>query len=160
MSDPSRNNQNRLNNPVSAYNFKLEIDGIQVAGFSEITGLNAETEVEPLKEGGLNDSVHMLVKGTKYGNIVMKKGILSSETLYAWYCDTIRGKIKRKNVSIHLYDSSYQNANETAVRTWNFRNAFPIKWDGPVFNAASSAIAMESITMVHEGMFPLPKNDE
>jgi hypothetical protein len=45
MSDPSRNNQNRLNNPVSAYNFKLEIDGIQVAGFSEITGLNAETKL-------------------------------------------------------------------------------------------------------------------
>ena len=74
-----------------------------------------------------------------------------------WYCDTIRGKIKRKTFR-SLYDSSYQNANETAVRTWNFRNAFPIKWDGPA-NAASSAIAMES-TMVHEGMFPLPKNDE
>lgn len=159
-SDSSQGNETVLKNPVGAYNFKLEIDGIQVAGFSEISGLNAETEVEAVKEGGLNDSVHFLVKGTKYGNIIMKKGILSSEALYAWYCDTIRGTIIRKNVSIHLYDNSYQNSNETPVRTWNFKNAFPIKWDGPVFNASTSAIAMESITMVHEGLFPLPENKE
>jgi phage tail-like protein len=36
--------------------------------------------------------------------------------------------------------------------SWNFHNAFPAKWTGPTFDASQSAIAFESIELVHEGI--------
>ena len=139
----------RMTSPFGAYNFKVEIDGIQIAGFSEVSGLNAETEVEQVKEGGLNDYVHILPKGTKYGNLILKKGITLSDELYQWYSNTVNGKIERKNGSIQLCDSS----NWVVIRSWDFVRAYPVKWEGPSFNAKSSIVAAESITMVHEGLF-------
>jgi phage tail-like protein len=32
--------------------------------------------------------------------------------------------------------------------------AFPIKWQGPSFNAGSSTIATEALEIVHEGFTP------
>jgi phage tail-like protein len=38
--------------PYKNYNFRIEIDGITVAGFSECTGLSSEVEIIEYREGG------------------------------------------------------------------------------------------------------------
>jgi phage tail-like protein len=52
----------------------------------------------------------------------------------------------RKNGSLVMYDS----AGKESAR-WNFINAWPSKISGPEANAAQSAIAIESLTIAHEG---------
>jgi len=39
--------------PYRSFNFAVEIDAIMVAGFSEVSGLTAETEVIEYRTGGM-----------------------------------------------------------------------------------------------------------
>ena len=70
------------------------IEGLLVAGFSEVSGLQAETEVEEVREGGVNDYVYKLPKGTKYQNLTLKKGMTISNDLWDWHRNVVAGKIR------------------------------------------------------------------
>jgi len=130
-----------------SFRFLVEIDGLIVAGFSEVAGLQAETEVETIEEGGVNDHVHKLPKKTKYPNLMLKRGITDSSALWDWHKDVVDGKIERKSGYIILLDSE---ANEQW--RWNFIEAYPVKWSGPDLKADGSTIAIESIELVHNGI--------
>ncbi len=64
--------------PVS-FHFKVEFGNSsddQDNRFQEVAGLSAEITTEEVREGGLNEYVHRLPTGTKYGNLVLKRGYL------------------------------------------------------------------------------------
>ncbi|MCD4809203.1 MAG: phage tail protein, partial [Methanosarcinales archaeon] len=63
----------KRSDPYSAYRFKVEIEGIIAAGFTDVSGLTIETEVETIKEGGVNNYEYKLPKFTKYSNITLKR---------------------------------------------------------------------------------------
>jgi phage tail-like protein len=132
---------------IGAFRFAVELDAMLVAGFSEVQGLEAHTEVEEIREGGLNSHVHRLPKGTRYGSIVLRRGMSSSPELWNWYEQTIGGTIKRKNGSIILL-----KPNGAELCRWNFFDAYPIRWSGPALNAASSDVAIETIELAHNGI--------
>ncbi len=136
----------KRSDPYGAFNFLVEIDGIIEGGFTEVSGLSIQTEYDSVKEGGNNNFEHKLPKGTKYTDITLKRGITDWE-LYDWYRDVINGKIERKSGSIYLIDSSGDR-----VMEWYFLEAFPVKWDGPAFNAGSNAIATETLVLAHHGL--------
>ena len=67
------------NDPYLGFKFLVEIEGLVVGGFSEVTGLQVETEVETYREGGLNEYVHKLAGPTRYpSNLVLKHGMTES----------------------------------------------------------------------------------
>lgn len=51
--------------PYLNFRFLVEIHGLIVGGFSEVSGLQSETDIEEIREGGVNDYVHKLPKITK-----------------------------------------------------------------------------------------------
>jgi phage tail-like protein len=104
-------------------------------------------ETETYREGGVNDFVHHLPRQTTHANLVLKHGLTAVSALWNWYYNVTQGVIERKNGAIMLLDNQL-----TPLVWWNFRNAFPVKWAGPSFNAADTAIAFETIELVHEGM--------
>lgn len=138
---------NQRLDPYAAYNFLIEIEGIITGGFSEVTGLDIETEVEYIKEGGANDIEYKLPKGTKYSNITLKRGITDFDLIWRWYDDVINGKIKRKDGLIFLC-----NQTGSSLVTWGFVDAYPIKLDGPSLNATTNTIATETLTLAHHGL--------
>ncbi|HMK50156.1 MAG TPA: phage tail protein [Thermodesulfovibrionales bacterium] len=133
--------------PYATFRFRVEIDGITVARFSEVSGLMVETETEQYEEGGVNDFVHYLPKRTKYQHIILKRGLTDVDELWQWYQDVVAGRFQRKNGAIVLMDSS----GEDALR-WNFSNAYPVKWTGPDLRADSNTVAFETIEIVHHGI--------
>lgn len=132
--------------PLTSFHFLVEIDGLVVGGFSEITGLQTETEMEEYREGGLNEYVHKFPKFSKYPNLILKRGISDSTVLWDWYRKVVAGSTERKNGSIILLD----HAGNEKWR-WNFFQAFPLKWIGPDLKADSNTIAVESIELAHNG---------
>jgi phage tail-like protein len=138
---------NKSHEVGGAFRFVVELDGLIVGGFSEVTGMQSETEVKPFWEGGVNTHPHYIIEHTKYPNIVLKRGITSSSELWDWYEGVSRGKIKRKNGAVIL-----NNQGGHEVCRWNFLGAFPVKWNGPELNATSGNVAIESIELVHEGL--------
>jgi phage tail-like protein len=137
----------RRDDPYLSFRFRVEVQGLLVGGFSEVSGLQAETETEEIREGGVNDHVHKLPKITRHQNIILKRGMTDSETLWRWHNDVVNGKIERKTVFIILMDSE---GNE--VWQWYFERAYPVKWTGPELRADSSTVAVEALELVHDGI--------
>jgi phage tail-like protein len=133
--------------PYLSFRFIVELNGILVGGFSEVSGLQTETQFEVIEEGGVNDYVHKLPKKTCYPNLVLKRGVGDSTALFQWHRDVANGKITRASGSIIMLDA---NGNPTA--RWNFKRAYPVKWVGPELKADSNTVAVEAIEFVHEGL--------
>lgn len=137
--------------PLGAFRFRVEIQSLVEAGFAECSGLQAEIEVEEVQEGGLNEFVHRLPKGSKQVNLTLKRGLATSDKLWKWYEEVAQGKIRRRTVNVFLLDAGGQQQ-----WNWTFKEAYPVRWTGPELKADGSAIAVESLELVHNG-FTLTK---
>ena len=133
--------------PYASFNFKLEIDGITVAGFSEVTGLNQESNVIDYREGQEGITPRKLPGLNKFGNITLKRGISADLSVYSWRKTVTDGDITRKNASIVLHNEKHDE-----VVRWNLVNAWPSKYVGPDLKANANDIAIESIELTHEGV--------
>ncbi len=71
------------NDPYKSFNFRVEIDGIAHAAFSEVTGLESETAVIEYRAGGEN-VVRKLPGLTKFGNIVLRRGDDKRNEVVRW----------------------------------------------------------------------------
>jgi len=136
------------NDPYRGFNFRLEVDGLTIASFSEASGLIAEGDPVDYREGAdMVNSVRKLAGLRKYQNIVLKRGYTQNKELWAWYRNIANGDPDRRNGAIVLMDEAHKD-----VLRWNFRNAWLNKVEGPSFNATGNEVAMESIELVHEGV--------
>ena len=134
--------------PFASFRFRAEIDGLQVSGFSEVTGLAFESEVQTFQVGGVNTHEWQLNGPTKFpSKLTLKRGLADADALWSWYQDVMNGRIKRKNVTITLLN----HADEEKWR-WVFSKACPVKWSGPEFRAGTAEIAFESIELIHMGL--------
>jgi len=112
------------------------------AVFTEVSGLQVEMQTMDFEEGGANTYVHRLPGRLKVGNVILKHGMTRSNEFLQWCM-----KLERRNVTVVMYDTYGK-----AVVRWNFNKAYPVKWVGPQFTADSTATAMESIELAHEGL--------
>jgi phage tail-like protein len=136
-----------MTTPYQGFNFAVEIEGLLVGGFSEVSGLDSQVEVEEYREGGVNGFVHKLPVRTSHSNLVLSHGLTSLDTLWNWYYNTTLGAIQRRNGTIMLLDSR-----QIPVMWWNFRNALPVRWSGPAFSATGDEVAIESLELAHQGL--------
>jgi len=134
--------------PYKGFNFLVEIDGITVGAFAEVTGLSSETEVIEYRTGSdkLN-SVRKLPGLTKYSNIVLKRGVTQDAQLWNWRKAIEQGTADRRNGSIVLLDEA-----RTPILRWHFSNGWVSKFTGPDLNAEANEVAIETIEIAHEGL--------
>src|SRR5215510_16024396 len=132
--------------PLVAFRFQVEVDNLIQAGFAECSGLQVETELQEVREGGENAFLYRLPKGSKHVNLTLKRGITDSELLWNWHKDVVSGKVERKMVYVVLLDSGGQEK-----WRWSLRDAFPVKWMGPDLKADGSTVAIESLELAHHG---------
>jgi len=156
----------RDNDPIGNFRFKLELGSIQVAGFSECTGLQLETKVYEYKEGGRNSHSLKFPDAGSVGNITLKRGITSgahSDVLYDWHRDVMTGTFdQNKNPNKRSSDPDEDIQQKCAiilnddsgneVKRWNLSRVFPVKWVGPEFKATASELAIETLELACEGI--------
>jgi phage tail-like protein len=136
------------NDPYGQFNFQVEIDGVVVGGFTEVSGLTTDTNIIEYREGNENHGTTRKLPGLiKYSNIVLKRGWTASTALWNWRKNVIDGKTKRASGAIILLDES----RAPALR-WNFREGWPSKWEGPALNGKTSEVAIETMEIAHEGL--------
>lgn len=134
--------------PYRTFRFRVEIDGIGQAGFSECSFADTSTEPVEYREGNEIPTVRKLSGLTKYGNITLKWGLTDSMDLYKWRQQVIDKGASgaRKSVAIVLIDE----AGKDKAR-WNIVQAWPVKYDPTDFNAKNNDIAIETLELAHEG---------
>lgn len=139
---------NRSDDPLASFNFKVEIQGLTVGHFSEVTGLGSTVESIDYREGGENTTVRKLPGKTTYSDIVLKRGTTRGDnTLYEWHREVISGEVTRRSGSIIVTDRQGEE-----VLRYNFINAWPKEFKPADYNATASSVATESVTLAHEGL--------
>jgi phage tail-like protein len=136
---------------LAGYHFSIEIDGVTIAQFREVSGLSAEiTTIEHREVTPKGLPVMKKLPGArKYGDINLKRGRTDSNDLWTWMKDVQEGKIDaaRKNGSVVLYD--YENGEKGR---FNFTNGWPSKVSIGSLTAGGSDVLVEECTITHEGL--------
>lgn len=134
--------------PVGAYRFRVDLDGIEVAHFKECSGFDINSDEVKYEEGGLNSGRHRLPGRYYYSDLTLKKGIArDGAPLWRWVQDAVNGNIQTREVTVILLDV----AGEPVLRL-NFTRAFPVKWSATGLVGGSAEIAIETLTLAHQGM--------
>src|SRR5262245_34616042 len=127
--------------PYSGYNFSVEIDGINRAGFKTAAGLDSSTGMTKYREGTDASLSQRIRHGlSSFSNVTLTRGVTDDRSLWDWRELVTKGTVQRKNISICLRDDA---GNEKC--RWNVRNCWPIKWAGPSFDATNDAVAIETL---------------
>jgi phage tail-like protein len=134
--------------PFRTFNFRVEIDGLTIAGFRECSGLSADGNAVDYREGtDAQRSVRKLIGLNTYGNITLKTGYTTNTELWTWYRNIVNGIADRRNGSIVLMDDQRRD-----VMRWRIENAWIKKIEAPSFNATANEVAIETVELVHEGL--------
>jgi phage tail-like protein len=133
--------------PFLAFRFEVRLDDLATGGFSECSGLALETEVHDYFEGGVNGAVRRFPTRTRQANLVLKRGIVD-RALWDWYSLLTQGLVLLRNGAVAVLDP----AGGKVVAEWQFRLAFPCKWQGPDLNAGQSSVAVETLELCHQGL--------
>jgi phage tail-like protein len=134
--------------PYRTFNFRVDVEGLSVGAFSEVSGLSSDGDMVEYREGtDVPLTVRKLTGLRKYANITLKRGYTQNQELWNWYRNIVNGLPDRRNGTIVLMD---EERNE--VMRWNFENAWINKIEAPTFNAKGNEVAIESVELVHEGL--------
>ncbi|MFC4260987.1 phage tail protein [Marinobacter lacisalsi] len=133
--------------PYAQYNFLVEIDGVSVAGFTEVSGLTTESDIIEYREGSDTATVRKLPGLRKYTNLTLKRGFTQNRELWEWRKSTIDGRTERKSGALILLNESREE-----VLRWNFSEGWLSKWEGPTLNSTANEAAIESMEIAHEGL--------
>ncbi len=133
--------------PHGKFRYTVELEGLELGGFSEVSGFDASIDVIEYREGDKVQTPMKIPGLKKYGNITLKQGVADKDALYKWMATGFEKDVNRQTVTITLLD-----INGEPAASWQVINAWPTKYTAPDFNATSSEIAVETLELAHEGM--------
>lgn len=139
-------------NPYGAYNFLVSIaggdSGGAAAGFTEIRGLDQEIEMLEYRAGNDARLAPRLIPGLQRPiTVTLSRGVIGDNSLQEWINTTLAGSAERRTVQIDLLAED-----RTTVQQWRLRDAVPVRLTGPVLNATTNAIAVESLVLMAESI--------
>ena len=133
--------------PYSQFTFLVEIDGIESAAFSEVSGLEVTLDVIEYRSG-VDLSVRKIPGLPTYSNITLKRGFTENTEMWKWFQ---RSLFRAEHRPLNLAIVQLNSEREPAMR-WEIYNAWPTRYKGPVFNALAAGVAIEELELVHEGL--------
>lgn len=136
------------NYPLVKFHFQVEWGGTKI-GFTEVSGLDVETEVVEYRHGASPEYAKTKMPGLrKYSNITLKRGTFASDNEYFTWFNTVKlNKIERRDITISLLNEERQ-----PVVVWKVKNAWPSKVQSTDLKADGNEVAIESMELVHEGL--------
>lgn len=136
--------------PRRATRFLVEIDGIAKAGFSRCRLPSSSTDVVEYREGNESPTPRKLTGLNRFGPLVLEGGVTDdSVALFEWHLRVQEGKVDeaRRDVAVVLLDQEGEPAGR-----WELVRAWPARYEGPVLDANRSAVAIETLEIVCEGV--------
>jgi len=135
------------NDPYRNFRFKVEIDGINIASFSDASIPDSTTDPVEYREGTDPTYQRKLSGLTKYGTLSLKKGLTDSMELYEWrkLVEDSGAINARKSISLVLMD---EEGNDKC--RWDVIEAWPTKYSSSGFEAKGSAVMIETFELALE----------
>lgn len=136
------------NYPLVKFHFQVEWGGTKI-GFTEVSGLDVETEVVEYRHGASPEYSKIKMPGMqKFSNLTLKRGTFKSDNEYfAWWNTVKLNTIERRDITISLLNEDHE-----PVVTWKVKSAWPTKIQSTDLKADGNEVAIESMEIVHEGL--------
>ena len=122
--------------PFPGYNFRVEIEGIDVAGFRSLTGLEMESESRDYRAGDDPEPFMRHQRGiTNSSPLVLSRGLDPNGELFAWF-----SRVQSNGSVLERRTITIVQRNESGDDELEFRvfEAWPSKYRGPEYDAAGS----------------------
>lgn len=136
------------NYPLVKFHFQVEWGGTKI-GFTEVSGLDVETEVVEYRHGASPEYSKVKMPGMqKFANITLKRGTFATDNEYYTWWNTVKlNTIERRDITISLLNEEHE-----PVISWKVKNAWPTKVQSTDLKADGNEVAIESMEIVHEGL--------
>lgn len=137
--------------PLRNFRYRLEINDIDQAGFSEVTIGELSTDPIEYREGDEITTARKLNGLNKYGNITLKWGITDSTELADWHQLVVDDRTAlddaRRTVVIRV-----QNEAGEDKAAFEILKAWPCKYDPSDLNATGNEVSVDSVELCNEGI--------
>jgi phage tail-like protein len=136
-----------------ANRFLLEIEGVQIGVFKSVSGLSVTIDTPEIVEGGENGFTHKMPGRMSWPNLVFRSGITDSDALFSWVQKTAGDQFTAAGNKLTRSSGAVTaiGADGSRLRSWAFRDMFPVSWKGPDFDADSTASLEEELEVAHHG---------
>ena len=125
-------------NVYANFRFRVEIDGIAQASFSEVALPETMIEIIDYREGA-DITTRKLPGMRKFSNLTLRRGVTASNELFDWYKSVAEGNTQRRMVVVLLLDEQ-----QNPVKRWIMRNVWPARY------AVSPLVAPDGCVVVTE----------
>ena len=134
--------------PLVKFHFSVDWGGTNI-GFTEVSGLDVETELIEYRQGASPEYSKIKMPGMqKFSNITLKRGTFKNDNeFYQWWNTVQLNTIERRDITIKLL-----NEDHDPVITWTVKSAFPIKVQSTDLKGDGNETAIESMEVAHEGL--------
>ena len=134
--------------PLVKFHFQVDWGGTNI-GFTEVSGLDVETELIEYRHGASPEYRKIKMPGMqKYSNITLKRGTFKDDNeYYQWWNSVKLNTIERRDITIKLLNEEHE-----PVVVWKVKNAFPIKVQSTDLKGDANETAIESMEVAHEGL--------
>ncbi len=134
--------------PIVKFHFQVEWGGTKI-GFTEVTGLDVETEIVEYRHGASLEYHKTKMPGMqKFSNITLKRGTFATDNeFYKWWNTVKLNTIERRDITISLL-----NEEHSPIVVWKVKNAWPAKIQSTDLKADGNEVAIETMELVHEGL--------
>jgi phage tail-like protein len=130
--------------PYQGFNFVVILSGVELGGFTEVSGISSSTDIAEYREGRPPKPPARKIPGVhKSGDVTLKRGVVNAGEFSAWIKSS-QDQITRE-VIILLRDEK-----GAPVRRWTLRRARPLKYTGPTFSAKGADFVMEELVLSSE----------
>ena len=137
--------------PLIGAHFALDVDGVVSAFFKEASGFSNSSEVvtHQAVDAAGKSVVQKIPGDLTWDDLTLSRGITDDKALWDWRQKVIDGDVAgaRANGSVIMYNQ----ASEEMAR-FNFVNGWPSAWKGPDVSSEDQSVAVEEITIAHEGL--------
>lgn len=138
--------------PLTGYRFRVEIDNVVQAGFSEVSGLDITVGVIDYREGTDPPHVRKLPGLRTFSNVTLKRGLTAGAgamELYAWHRQIVDGQLAqaRRRVTVIVQDDAGHDQARFVVS-----DAWPVKYEASGLNARGNEVLIELLELANEGI--------
>jgi len=138
--------------PIRNFRYRLEIDNITQAGFSEVHISETTIDMVEYREGTDPPHTRKLSGLTKYGTVSLKWGVTiggSALDLFKWHAAVSAGQIKdnRKKVVVIAQDEAGTDAARFVIS-----DAWPVKYNISDLKATGNEVLIEALELANEGI--------
>ena len=135
--------------PYRAYHFKLSFeDNLTEAHLPSVEGLGVDIDRIEYRPAGSNSHVIAVPGQVTYPPVRLCYGLSDSTNLWDWLMTAVDGNVKRRNVTIAVLQSD----GSRPALSWSLEHAWPMGWSGAPLATLSREIAIETLTLAHEGL--------